>query len=287
MSRLRTYTSWLLVLGLSVLVLAGATPVFAATNISATPAEHYAWNDILGWFNFYSTNTVTVTNTRVEGYASSAAGDISLDCATTSAGNICGSSNYYVTNNGVGVLAGFAWNDTYGWISFSCTNNGSCGTSSYGVTINPSTGVFTGYAWNDVLGWISFNCSDIGICGTSDYKVDTSWYADPPSGTLDSTPFDTGVTGAQVNSITWTGVKPVGTDVRLQVATSPNSNGPWNYYGPDGTVSSYYTPDPDVGAALYPWIHAAGRYFSYRVTILSENFTTTPRVDDVVVRWSP
>lgn len=257
-------------------------------SISAVPAEHYAWNDSIGWINFHSSGNVDVQSARVEGYANSSAGEISLDCATSPAGNICGSSNYYITNNGLGTLAGYAWNDTYGWISFSCTNHG-CASSTYGVVINTSTGVFTGYAWNDLIGWISFNCSDINICGVSDYKVKTAWRANSSYGYLDSATYDTGVTtGAQVNSVSWLGYEPTDTDVRIQIATSNATSGPWNFYGPDGTGSSYYTPASGEVSALYPWIHSAGRYFRYRLTLLTDiSQTLTPRIDDVIVRWSP
>lgn len=270
-------------------LLSAAVPVLAATNISATPSEHYTWNDVAGWMNFYSTDEVTVTNSKIEGYASSSAGELSLDCATTSIGNICGSSDYSVTNDGTGTLAGYGWLDTYGWVSFNCTNHAGCGTSNYSVNISPTTGIFSGYAWNDILGWISFNCADIAICGISDYKVVTSWTATSTSGTLDSAVIDTGVvSGAQVNGVTWVGDRPSGTSVRIQIATSQSDSGPWNYYGSDGTASTYYTPESGVGAVLYPWAHAPGRYFRYRIILVSDSGDTlTPRVDDVVVRWSP
>jgi len=52
---------------------------------------------------------------------------------------------------------GWAWSENIGWISFNCTNQGSCGTSNYGVNINSSTGLFSGYAWSEHIGWIQFN----------------------------------------------------------------------------------------------------------------------------------
>src|SRR5258708_2212440 len=98
-------------------IFTGVLNVSAATNISATPASHYAWNDLIGWMDFYNTNTVVVGVHGLTGYSSSSVGDISLDCATTRVGNICGSSNYQVTNDGAGNLSGWGWTDSYGWIS--------------------------------------------------------------------------------------------------------------------------------------------------------------------------
>lgn len=64
-------------------------------------------------------------------------------------------------------LSGWAWSSNIGWVSFNCTNDGSCGQSTYGVTINPSTGLFSGYAWSNNIGWISFNQPDLSGCPSS------------------------------------------------------------------------------------------------------------------------
>lgn len=261
----------------------------AATNISATPAEHYAWSDVIGWIDFYNTNSVSVTSSQLTGYASSSVGDISLDCATTSIGNICSSSNYKVTNDGLGTLSGYGWSDAFGWISFSCANHG-CGTSTYGVAIAPATGFFSNYAWNDLAGWISFNCADIAACGVSNYKVKTSWTATSTSGSVDSTTYDTGITsgGAQVVNIVWQGSLPSGTQVQFQIATSDNTNGPWTYLGPDGTAATAYSGSPDTTLSVSYSAHAGRRYFRYRMTLVSDQAQVlSPRVDDVIVSWTP
>ncbi len=260
----------------------------AATNISSDTSSHWAWNDIVGWMDFYNTNTITVSSQGLTGYASSSAGDISLDCHTTSAGNICSQSNYRVTNDGSGSLTGWGWNDTYGWISFDCNNNGGCAQSNYRVYIDGS-GNFHNYAWNDQVGWISFNCDNNGGCGTSNYKVLTSWVATSAVMTLDSTAYDTGViTGAQLNSVLWHGDLPSGTAVRFQFAVSNSSSGPWNYMGTDGTSNTYYNTGPDASLRLDYLLFNNSRYFRYRIFLVSDQAQRlSPRVDDVIVNWSP
>jgi hypothetical protein len=263
----------------------------AATNISGAANERFAWNDVIGWIDFYGTDTVTVSSYKLAGYASSSAGDISLDCATTRAGNICGTSNYSVINDGLGNLSGWAWNDVYGWISF-CGGQGTSdcpGNTAYRVLINPNTGVFTNYAWNDVVGWISFNCSDPGVCGTSDYKVKTSWIATSTSGTVISVVYDTGIAaGAQLNSFLWHGSQPVGTRVDFQFASSNATSGPWTFIGPDGTSNSYYTVSPGTSRALGYGLHTDKRYFRYKAVLFSDQAQRlSPRIDEVVVNWSP
>ncbi len=54
-------------------------------------------------------------------------------------------------------INGYAWSPNIGWVSFNCTNDDSCATSNYGVSLNSDTGYFSGYAWSPNIGWISFN----------------------------------------------------------------------------------------------------------------------------------
>lgn len=298
--------------------------VHAETNISSVAEEQVAWEDVDGWWNFYQTNTVVVWGTRIEGYASSSAGEISLDCATTPTGNVCGDSNYGVCNgpgphstdgscpsgDASGVLSGYGWNDTIGWISFNCnqTSHGGsndCASSNYKVQID-SNGDFSGYAWNDVVGWISFNCANDASCGVSNYKVNTSWRATSSVGYLTSVIFDTQKTaGAVLNSIIWQGDDPDpggGTCVNFQIATSSSQSGPWNYVGPSGDSLTYYAascataPNGGVGsgcaAADTPVCvnksAMIARYLRYKVQLRSNLLRTeTPRVDDVILNWSP
>jgi hypothetical protein len=54
-------------------------------------------------------------------------------------------------------IAGYAWSENMGWISFNCTNESECGSSNYGVDINMETGDFSGYAWSSNIGWIDLS----------------------------------------------------------------------------------------------------------------------------------
>jgi len=53
-------------------------------------------------------------------------------------------------------VSGWAWSENFGWVSFNCTNDNTCGTADYGVNIDTTTGNFSGYAWSSNIGWISF-----------------------------------------------------------------------------------------------------------------------------------
>lgn len=264
----------------------------AATNIDST--NKWAWNDIIGWIDHYATNNVTVSSSIIQGYASSSIGYIAFDCATSPNGNICGTSNFSVANDGAGNLSGWAWNDAIGWISFYCGNldAGDCVTSNYRVTIDGS-GDFHNYAWNDAIGWISFNCNEPGFCGTSNYKVNTTWTAGgeeaTSTGNLISSIFDTGSdSGAVPNSILWFGNQPAGTSVKFQIASATSTSGPWNYLGPDGSGASYYSPaGPDIAEKITVANHLNHRYFRYKVFLFSDiAVTQTPRVDDIILNLS-
>jgi len=274
------------------------------TNISSASTQHWAWNDKIGWIDFYDTQNIIVSSSSLTGYASSSAGYFSLDCGSAPSGFAgCGTSNYGVSNDGHGNLAGWAWNDLYGWVSF-CGNSSGGGSTwngtkwvcpsspTYQVVISPTTGVFSGWAWNDTIGWISFNCSNTGNCGSpSQYDVVTSWTATQSSmqGTLDSETFDTGVSsGAQLNSVTWQGTQPASTTVGFQFAVSASSTGPWTTFtGPDGTSATQYIGLPGAPITLTNYPALKARYFRYRI-ILNTNSTgtVTPQVKGVSVNWS-
>lgn len=71
-----------------------------------------------------------------------------------------------------GTFSGYAWSDTIGWISLNCSNDNSCGTSNYYLSV-ASDGVVSGYMWSDSVGWISANGSDLVGCpsGTCEARL--------------------------------------------------------------------------------------------------------------------
>jgi len=280
--------------------------ISAATNIDSI--YRYAWNDTVGWIDFgYSIGNVYVYSDRLEGYASSSVGFIALNCNSTPNGNICGTIDFKVSNDGNGYLTGWGYNDSIGWISFTCnhTNDGTsppyntneCITTNYGVTINSSSGDFSGWAWNDVVGWISFNCNNSGIGNTCasgggyDYKVKTNWNTVPISGNLTSSVFDSQASGgAAINSIMWQGSLNNG-EVKFQIASAATPTGPWEYKGPGGTNSdtdTYNPGGPDLSAKINLMYHNNQRYFRYKIFLYSDSGKTqSPLVEDVLVNWSP
>lgn len=102
-----------------------------------------------------------------------------------------------------------------------------------------------------------------------------------PSGILQSSTFDTG-SASNFYTLTWSpSDAPVlaGPDsVRFQIATatstSPDS---WNFLGPDGTASTYYT----VANSPMNAIHNGDRYLRYKAYLSTATATVTPSISDV------
>lgn len=168
-------------------------------------SNRWAWNDIVGWIDFCggTNGNVLVAADRITGFATSSSsilpvageggaptfdrfGAMALDCGSTNpaGASYCGVSNHGVKNDGSGVLSGWAWlgggpgssEASYGWVSFNCSNRGTCGVVPYQVTIDSVTGDFHGFAWNDIIGWIAFNSVD--YCSAPScvsHRVNTLW----------------------------------------------------------------------------------------------------------------
>ena len=153
-----------------------------ATGAQISNTYHYAWSGNYGWIDFaYPGGNVRVPigagDLNGGAYVLSNSSWISLNCAYTDS---CSSVSYKVSSDANGNLSGWAWSESFGWLSFSSSTDGS--TVDYGVTVATTTtanyqaGEFDGYAWSENIGWISFNCktggdSQANICSTSNYRV--------------------------------------------------------------------------------------------------------------------
>lgn len=157
---------------------------------------------------------------------------------------------------------------------------------SYPETINEVSGFdLDGY----VLG-MSANCSVIYAATSGNagefFIISTDVldceYAD--YGTMDSSTFDTGSDHVVYNWIAWTGTKPNGTDIRFQIATADSESGPWNFIGPDGSSSSYYTDS--VQEFINYDNHKDDRYVRYRLFLESNEEWQVPIVEEVYISYS-
>jgi hypothetical protein len=156
------------------------TGILLAENVDPdADGSQYAYGENVGWLNAEPSGEggpgVQVADDGLTGWMwGESLGWVSLSCQNTAS---CGTTDYVVTNDGAGSLGGYAWAENAGWISFSCETTSSCATASYGVTIDPVSGEFAGRAWGENVGWISF-ASD----GPDPFRVKTAWTCPPVLG---------------------------------------------------------------------------------------------------------
>ena len=118
-------------------------------------------------------------------------------------------------------------------------------------------------------------------------------------GELISSILDTGVSGgAGFNSAfatgTWNGIG----SVKIQIAFSNSVNGPWNYYAYLTSNAWSTSPNPDWSLVKellentslpFATIGSASpqnmRYIRYKVYLSTTG--TSPRIDDIIINWSP
>lgn len=103
------------------------------------------------------------------------------------------------------------------------------------------------------------------------------------NGTIISSTIDTG-SGTNYVSVFW---KPTdqlpqsGTDsVRMQLASN-NDNATWNFLGPDGTATTYYTP----GITTINPIHNNNRYMRYKIYLNTLDTAASPNVSDIGITF--
>lgn len=101
------------------------------------------------------------------------------------------------------------------------------------------------------------------------------------SGYVISSTFDTGTDKTSYSSITWKPATqiPSGT-IKFQIASN-NDNETWNFTGPDGSASSYYTVS---GTAIYSG-NSNKRYVRYKVFLSTTDNSKTPVLTSVNINY--
>jgi hypothetical protein len=99
------------------------------------------------------------------------------------------------------------------------------------------------------------------------------------SGNMESSTFDAG-SEVSFNLLTFTNSIADGTTMQFQIATN-NDGSTWNYVGPDGTSSTYFTNFKSI-----PLSQVSARYFRYKVYLNTTN-SNSPILNDVSVSYTP
>jgi len=110
----------------------------------------------------------------------------------------------------------------------------------------------------------------------------TSGYA--TEGWLESSAFNTGDASA-FNFLSWLETIPsADEDIQAQLATSPNSGGPWTWQGPAG-IGSFYTDGPEILIPLSNG-HNDDQWIKYKV-FLSGDGSDTPVLEEIKINYTP
>lgn len=167
------------------------------------------------------------------------------------------------------------------------------GPSSYASTAVTSQGFFNQTDWSGGDGQASIG--DSIMYHSSDGNVDVSTSPGDvtlkkvsgsyvSSAVLTSSSFDTGST-SNFRQITWkSATQPTQTgsqSVQFQIATN-NDNATWNFVGPDGTASTYFTTsNQDISSSSN-----GRRYFKYKMFLSTANSSYTPSISDVSLTYT-
>ena len=101
------------------------------------------------------------------------------------------------------------------------------------------------------------------------------------SGTLTSSTFDTGTASSSYSTISWQPTSQnASTTIRFQIASN-NDNATWNYTGPDGATSTYYT----VPGTTISSVNANNRYIRYKAFLSTSDTSKTPVLTSVSVNY--
>jgi len=101
------------------------------------------------------------------------------------------------------------------------------------------------------------------------------------SGWLISSSFDTGTASSTYSTLSWqpTSQDPAAT-LKFQIATN-NDDITWNFLGPDGTASTYYTvPGTSINA-----VHNNNRYVRYKAYLSTTNNSKNPTLTSVNLNY--
>lgn len=101
---------------------------------------------------------------------------------------------------------------------------------------------------------------------------------DYTSSAKDSNPPVAGTT--QWGTLSWNATVPAGTTLQFQAAASNSFGGPFNFVGPNGTASTFFTS----GASLAQF--NGFRYLKYKAFFTTNSGTATPTLSDVTVCYS-
>ena len=153
---------------------------------------------------------------------------------------------------------------------------------SYSASVNTGSAEYTESNWS---GGRYVSATNISAGADVELAGSPGTYSTSSVGILESNTIDLGGVSASLHGLSWlpqsqpggTGTDPV----KYQIAVS-DIDGSWNYLGPDGTSSSYFT----APATTLPGALQNKRYLRYKVFLKTDSSSVTPSVSSVSFEFS-
>ena len=179
--------------------------------------------------------------------------------------------------NGGGETGGGGGGGGVGWIKIFCE---SCTGDLNNFGIGGGTG-------GDGGGYPHDGGNGLGWTGTGMYQYDPGEY-EPVMPYWDSGSFETSDTyahdtgySADFGKIYWSDTIFSGTEVKFQIATN-DDNATWDFVGPDGTASTYYT----TSSTDIWWGHDSDRYIKYKAFLSTTEPGSSPVLSKVGITYN-
>ncbi len=173
--------------------------------------------------------------------------------------------------------------------TFSSPTTVTAGTQ-YALIVRPDAATGgSGYLWirsspSTYAGGNKVTSANSGSTWVGDTARDMNFHTYVSTGYAASATFTSGTRDANPalgatptwTTLSWSAATPANTAVKFQVAASSSQYGPWNYVGPDGTASTYFTTS---GADLSQF--NGSRYLRYEMFLSTSDSNLTPSVTSV------
>jgi len=165
----------------------------------------------------------------------------------------------------------------------SATDWASCNTVSNGADISANNCVTDGQRYIQYRAWLETEYATATEFVSPELLDVTISY--DAAGILISSPYNTMVNDTIINEARWTETKPGGSDVLIQLRSSPDNSSWTGWLGPDGTSEDYFT-DPSGNESIPVALRdgANDQWLQYRV-ILNSGGSDIPVLSDITIDY--
>src|SRR5437762_355045 len=242
--------------------------------------------------NLFSLNCGAVTMPNLTVSIRNAAGNLptGADLATATIAGFCnGGGGFFTANFASPVTLTAGTQYALVWRAASAIPGGAPAPGYFG-TVSTGTGAIAlqnPYAGGRRCSSSNSGTTWAGAAGNANNDHGFVMYLDlgySPSGNLISSAKDSNPSGSLTpiwSTFSWNGSTPANTSLRFQIAGSNSVNGPFNFVGPDGTASTFFTISPASLSQFYGF-----RLLQYKCLLATTDSLVTPVLNDVTACYA-